>query len=278
MNGTTITNTKEKITNEAIEKSNVKLIRKGTTLLSFKLSIGKTAIAGADLYTNEAIAALIPISKNKITDAYLFHLFTSKLIEKAVNEMSQLPGIGKRTALRLVLHLLKQPKDQTGFLSQALVAMREDIKYCSSCHNISDSERCEICANQSRNHQIICIVEDIRDVMAIENTGQFRGIYHVLGGKISPIDGVGPSQLNITTLVEKVKSGSVNEVIFALSSTMEGDTTNFYIYKQIADIEIIISTIARGISVGDELEYADEVTLGRSILQRVPFEKSFKNN
>lgn len=204
--------------------------------------------------------------------------FSSKLIEKAVNEMSQLPGIGKRTALRLVLHLLKQPKEQTGFLSQALIAMREDIKYCSSCHNISDSMMCEICANKTRNHQIICIVEDIRDVMAIENTGQFRGIYHVLGGKISPIDGVGPSQLNITTLVEKVKSGSVNEIIFALSSTMEGDTTNFYIYKQIADCEIIISTIARGISVGDELEYADEVTLGRSILQRVPFEKFFKNN
>ena len=204
--------------------------------------------------------------------------FSSKLIEKAVNEMSQLPGIGKRTALRLVLHLLKQPKEQTGFLSQALVAMREDIKYCESCHNISDSTMCEICANKNRNHQIVCIVEDIRDVMAIENTGQFRGIYHVLGGKISPIDGVGPSQLNISSLVEKVKSGVVNEIIFALSSTMEGDTTNFYIYKQINDCEIIISTIARGISVGDELEYADEVTLGRSILHRVPFEKSFKNN
>ena len=204
--------------------------------------------------------------------------FSSKLIEKAVNEMSQLPGIGKRTALRLVLHLLKQPKEQTGFLSQALVSMREDIKYCASCHNISDSAMCEICANKNRNHQIVCIVEDIRDVMAIENTGQFRGIYHVLGGKISPIDGVGPSQLNIISLVEKVKSGVVNEIIFALSSTMEGDTTNFYIYKQIADCEIIISTIARGISVGDELEYADEVTLGRSILHRVPFEKSFKNN
>ena len=204
--------------------------------------------------------------------------FSSKLIEKAVNEMSQLPGIGKRTALRLVLHLLKQPKEQTGFLSQALVSMREDIKYCASCHNISDSAMCEICANKNRNHQIVCIVEDIRDVMAIENTGQFRGVYHVLGGKISPIDGVGPSQLNISSLVEKVKSGAVNEIIFALSSTMEGDTTNFYIYKQITDCEIIISTIARGISVGDELEYADEVTLGRSILHRVPFEKSFKNN
>ncbi len=219
----------------------------------------------------------IPNVRDKLTTFAVME-FSSKLIEKAVSEMSQLPGIGKRTALRLVLHLLKQPKEQTGFLSQALLAMREDIKYCSSCHNISDSPLCEICANQSRNHQIICIVEDIRDVMAIENTGQFRGIYHVLGGKISPIDGVGPSQLNITTLVEKVKSGSVNEIIFALSSTMEGDTTNFYIYKQIADCEIIISTIARGISVGDELEYADEVTLGRSILQRVPFEKSFKNN
>ncbi|NGY37383.1 recombination protein RecR [Flavobacterium sp. XN-5] len=204
--------------------------------------------------------------------------FSSKLIEKAVNEISQLPGIGKRTALRLVLHLLKQPKEQTGFLAQALLNMREDIKYCTNCHNISDSEICEICANKSRNHQIVCVVEDIRDVMAIENTGQFRGVYHVLGGKISPIDGVGPSQLRISTLVEKVKAGSVNEVIFALSSTMEGDTTNFYIYKQIADADIVISTIARGIAVGDELEYADEVTLGRSILQRVPFEKSFKNN
>ena len=209
---------------------------------------------------------------------FAFMEFSSKLIEKAVNEMSQLPGIGKRTALRLVLHLLKQPKEQTDFLAQALVNMREDIKYCNSCHNISDSALCEICANKSRNHQIICVVEDIRDVMAIENTGQFRGIYHVLGGKISPIDGVGPSQLNIATLVEKIKSEKVIEIIFALSSTMEGDTTNFYIYKQIADCDITISTIARGISVGDELEYTDEVTLGRSILQRVPFEKSFKNN
>jgi recombination protein RecR len=204
--------------------------------------------------------------------------FSSKLIEKAVNEIAQLPGIGKRSALRLVLHLLKQPKEQTGFLAQALVNMREDIKYCTNCHNISDSTICEICANKNRNHQVVCVVEDIRDVMAIENTGQYRGVYHVLGGKISPIDGVGPSQLKIGTLVEKVKAGSLNEVIFALSSTMEGDTTNFYIYKQIADTAIVISTIARGIAVGDELEYADEVTLGRSILQRVPFEKSFKNN
>jgi recombination protein RecR len=173
---------------------------------------------------------------------------------------------------------LKQPKEKTAFLSQAISAMREDVKFCLSCHNISDTDICEICANTKRNHQIICVVEDIRDVMAIENTGQFRGIYHVLGGKISPIDGVGPGQLNITTLIEKVKSGNVLEIIFALSSTMEGDTTNFYIYKQIQDLGVITSTIARGISVGDELEYADEVTLGRSILQRVPFEKSLKNN
>jgi recombination protein RecR len=200
--------------------------------------------------------------------------FSSKLLEKAVNEMAQLPGIGKRTALRLVLHLLKQPLEQTQFLSQALTTMREEIKFCKSCHNISDVEVCEICNNSARNHKIICIVEDVRDVMAIENTNQFKGIYHVLGGKISPIDGVGPSQLNINSLVEKVKLGQIEELIFALSSTMEGDTTNFYIYKQIKDFEIKTSTIARGIAVGDELEYADEVTLGRSILHRVPFELS----
>lgn len=204
--------------------------------------------------------------------------FSSKLLENAVNEMSQLPGIGKRTALRLVLHLLKQPKEQTEFLVNALQKMREDIKFCQSCHNISDVDVCEICANPSRNHQVICVVEDIRDVMAIENTGQFRGIYHVLGGKISPIDGIGPSQLNISSLVEKVKLGNVQEIIFALSSTMEGDTTNFYIYKQIKDTGVITSSIARGISVGDELEYADEVTLGRSIINRIPFENSIKNN
>ena len=203
--------------------------------------------------------------------------FSSKLLEKAVNEMAQLPGIGKRTALRLVLHLLKQPVEQTQYLAQALTTMREEIKFCATCHNISDVEICEICANTSRNRKIICVVEDIRDVMAIENTGQFRGIYHVLGGKISPIDGVGPTQLNIVSLVEKVKLGTIDEMIFALSSTMEGDTTNFYIYKQIKDFEIKTSTIARGIAVGDELEYADEVTLGRSILNRVPFENAMKN-
>lgn len=204
--------------------------------------------------------------------------FSSKLLEAAVNEMAQLPGIGKRTALRLVLHLLKQPKEQTVFLSKALTTFREEIKYCESCHTISDVALCEICSNTKRNHQLICVVEDVRDVMAIENTGQYRGIYHVLGGKISPMDGIGPSQLKINSLVEKVNSGKVEEILFALSSTMEGDTTNFYIYKQIKDSNVVTSTIARGIAVGDELEYADEVTLGRSILQRIPFENTFKNN
>lgn len=203
--------------------------------------------------------------------------FSSKLLENAVNEMSQLPGIGKRTALRLVLHLLKQPKEQTGYLATALQSFRNDIKLCKSCHNISDVELCEICKNPKRNPEIICVVEDIRDVMAIENTAQFKGFYHVLGGKISPIEGVGPHNLTIESLVEKVKDGNVKEIIFALSSTMEGDTTNFYIYRQLQGFDVNLSTIARGISVGDELEYTDEVTLGRSIINRVPFENSLKN-
>jgi len=202
--------------------------------------------------------------------------FSSKLLENAVNEMSQLPGIGKRTALRLVLHMLRQPKEQTTALSQALLTMRNTIKFCKSCHNISDVALCEICANPNRNEKLICVVEDIRDVMAIENTSSFKGLYHVLGGKISPIDGIGPHDLNIVSLVDKVKSGAVDEIIFALSSTMEGDTTNFYIFKQIQDYSVTTSTIARGISVGDELEYTDEITLGRSIVNRVPFESSLK--
>jgi len=202
--------------------------------------------------------------------------FSSKLLERAVNEMSQLPGIGKRTALRLVLHLLRQPKEQTQVLSQALTNMRNDIKFCKSCNNISDVDVCEICSNPKRNHNIICIVEDVRDVMTIENTSSFKGLYHVLGGKISPMDGIGPHDLNIESLVNKVKQGTVKELIFALSSTMEGDTTNFYIFKQIQDYNIITSTIARGISVGDELEYADEITLGRSIVNRIPFETTLK--
>lgn len=202
--------------------------------------------------------------------------FSSKLLERAVSEMSQLPGIGKRTALRLVLHLLKQPKEQTIALSQALESMRNEIKFCKSCHNISDVEVCEICSNPNRSEEIVCVVEDIRDVMAIENTSSFKGLYHVLGGKISPMDGVGPHDLKIESLVKKVKEGNIKELIFALSSTMEGDTTNFYIFKQIQDFNVTISTIARGISVGDELEYADEITLGRSILNRIPFETTLK--
>lgn len=204
--------------------------------------------------------------------------FSSKLLENAVDEMSQLPGIGKRTALRLVLHLLKQPKEQTQRLTGALVKMQENINFCANCHNISDNKLCEICANPNRDDQLVCVVEDIRDVMAIENTSQYRGHYHVLGGKISPMDGVGPGDLNIPSLVEKVKSGKVKEIIFALSSTMEGDTTNFYIYRQIESYNIVTTTIARGISVGDELEYADEVTLGRSIMHRIPFETSLKSS
>jgi recombination protein RecR len=202
--------------------------------------------------------------------------FSSKLLENAVYEMSQLPGIGKRTALRLVLHLMRQHSDQTKKLSFALQQMRSEIKHCSSCHNISDVAICEICANPNRNERIICVVEDIRDVMAIESTNQFKGLYHVLGGKISPIDGIGPSELNIDSLVQKVLDGKVDELIFALSSTMEGDTTNFYILRKIEATNVKVSTIARGISVGDELEYADEVTLGRSILHRIPFEQSIK--
>lgn len=203
--------------------------------------------------------------------------FSSKLLQNAVNEMAQLPGIGKRTALRLVLHLMRQPNDQTKHLTDALTKMRNEIKFCKSCHNISDVDVCEICANPHRDKDIICVVEDIRDVMAIEGTSSFRGLYHVLGGKISPMDGIGPHDLNIASLAEKVKQGDIKELIFALSSTMEGDTTNFYIYRQIQDYNVITSTIARGISVGDELEYADEITLGRSITNRIPFEISLKS-
>ncbi len=202
--------------------------------------------------------------------------FSSKLLENAVYEISQLPGIGKRTALRLVLHLLKQPTEQTSRLAGALESLRNQIKFCSSCHNISDLTICEICANPKRDKSVVCVVEDIRDVMAIENTSQFRGLYHVLGGKISPMEGIGPQNLTIDSLVNRVRQGDIKELIFALSSTMEGDTTNFYIYKKLDGLPVVTSTIARGVAVGDELEYADEVTLGRSILNRIPFENSLK--
>ena len=202
--------------------------------------------------------------------------FSSKLLENAVDEMSQLPGIGKRTALRLVLFLLNQPNSQTVKLSKSLVDLVEGVILCKNCHNISDLEVCEICTNNKRDKSVVCVVEDIRDVMAIESTGQFNGIYHVLGGKISPIEGIGPNQLNINSLIEKIRSKNVSELIFALSATMEGDTTNFYIFRQIKDVDVKITTIARGVSVGNELEYTDEVTLGRSILKRIPFENSLK--
>jgi len=202
--------------------------------------------------------------------------FASKLLENAVYEISQLPGIGKKTALRLALHLLRQPITQTNNLSTALLKLTGEIEYCNNCHNISDSDLCEICSNSHRDHSLVCVVEDIRDVMAIENTSQFKGIYHVLGGIISPMDGIGPQNLTIDSLIKKSKNGTIKEIIFALSSTIEGDTTNFYIYKQIKNLDISTSTIARGISIGDELQYADEITLGRSIINRIPYEKTLK--
>lgn len=200
--------------------------------------------------------------------------FSSKILEEAVEQVSQLPGIGKRTALRLVLHLMRQPHDQTDALVQSLSHMRHDLKFCNTCHNVSDTDTCQICSNQHRDHSLVCVVEDIRDVMAIENTSQYRGLYHVLGGKISPMDGIGPQDLTISSLITRIKNDAITEIIFALSPTIEGDTTNFYIFKQLQDFPINTSTIARGISVGDELEFADEVTLGRSILHRVPYENS----
>lgn len=200
--------------------------------------------------------------------------FSSKLLAQAVDEMAQLPGIGKRTALRMVLHLLKQPKEQTLAMVRALENFRTQVIFCEQCHNLSDVALCEICASPKRDSTQLCVVEDIRDVMAIENTGQYQGKYHVLNGIISPIDGIGPQDLTIHSLLEKVKTGNIKEVIFALSATMEGDTTIFYINKQLQDYPVAVSTIARGIPVGDDLEYTDEVTLGRSILKRVPYADS----
>lgn len=204
--------------------------------------------------------------------------FSSKLLEEAVDQISLLPGIGKRTALRLTLHLLKQEKEHTKRLAEALMDLTEKIQYCGSCHTLSDSEICEICSNPSRHNGQICVVEDLRDVMAIENTAQFQGLYHVLGGRISPLEGIGPQDLKIPSLIEKVRQGEVKEVILALSATLEGDTTNFYIYRQLEGMEVQLTTIARGVPIGDELQYADEVTLGRSILQRIPFEEALKSS
>ena len=197
--------------------------------------------------------------------------FSSKYIERAVNEFSQLPGVGKKTALLFVLHLLKKETQEVNQFAESLQLLKSEIKYCSNCYNISDKEICDICSNPSRDEKLICVVQDIRDVMAIENTGLYRGQYHVLGGIISPMDGVSPSQLTIEPLVTKIAEKQVQEIIMALPATMEGETTNFYIYKKIAQFQLKVSTIARGIAVGDELEYADEVTLGRSIQFRVPY-------
>ena len=200
--------------------------------------------------------------------------FSSKLIEDAVNEFASLPGVGKKTALRFVLHLLKKNTAEVEKFGSAFIKLRNELRYCNKCHNISDSELCAICASANRDHSLVCVVEDVRDVMAIENTQQYKGVYHVLGGIISPMDGIGPSDLNIESLAEKVKRGEIKEVMMALSTTMEGDTTNFYIYKRLKDQPVSITTIARGVSIGDELEYADEITLGRSIVNRMPYENS----
>ncbi len=200
--------------------------------------------------------------------------FPSRLIEHAVNEFAKLPGVGRKTALRFVLHLLKQDETEVAGFSDAIVKLKRDLRYCKNCHNISDSGLCNICSSSKRDHSMVCVVEDIRDVMAIENTQQYNGIYHILGGIISPMDGIGPNELNIETLVDKVRQNEIKEVIMALSTTMEGDTTNYYIYKKLSAHAVTISTIARGISIGDELEFADEVTLGRSIINRTLYEKN----
>jgi len=198
--------------------------------------------------------------------------YSSKLVENAVNELAKLPGIGRKTALRLALHLLKQEKAEVELLGTSIIKMRADAIFCKVCHNISDNEICTICNNQKRNRSVICVVEDIRDVMAIENTSQFNGLYHVLGGIISPLDGIGPNDLTINKLADRLKGKEVVEIILALSATIEGDTTNFYLYKRLKEFDILFTTIARGVSVGDELEYTDEITLGRSIINRQPFE------
>jgi recombination protein RecR len=197
--------------------------------------------------------------------------YPSTLLERAVKEFSKLPGIGRKTATRLVLHLLRKKEEEVEAFSSAMLTLKREAKYCRECHSISDTEICPICANPLRDHSIICVVENIQDVMAVENTMQYRGVYHVLGGVISPMDGVSPSDLHIADLVERVEKGEVKEIILALSSTMEGDTTNFYIYRKLQQHNVKLSVIARGISIGDELEYTDEVTLGSSIVNRRPF-------
>jgi recombination protein RecR len=200
--------------------------------------------------------------------------YPSKLLEEAVNEFARLPGIGRKTALRLVLHILRQPVNEANRFGHAVISLRNGINYCADCNNICESVLCNICANPKRDKSLICVVEDIRDVMAIENTGQYNGIYHVIGGIISPMDGIGPNQLKLENLPSRIENNQVKEIIMALSTTMEGDTTVFYISKKIKHLPVLISTIARGIAIGGELEYADEITLGRSIVNRMPYEQT----
>lgn len=203
--------------------------------------------------------------------------YSSKLLEQCVNELAKLPGIGKKTALRLSLHLLQQDRINVESLSHALVNMKHNIRFCDTCGNLSDEELCQICNNPKRDQSTVCVVSDIRDILAIEKTAQFHGVYHVLNGIISPIDGIGPNDLNINSLIDRISAGVIKELIFALSSTIEGDTTSFYIFKKISSYGLSVSTIARGIAVGDELEYADEVTLGRSIMNRMPYQTGLDN-
>lgn len=200
--------------------------------------------------------------------------FSSRLLENAVAELSRLPGIGRKTALRLALHLLRQDEPVAVSLGQAVIDLRRNIRYCRECHNISEHEVCPICSAPLRDHSTVCVVENVKDVMIFENTGQFKGVYHVLGGLISPVDGVGPSQLEIASLVERVRSGGVSEVILALSATMDGDTTNYYIYRKLMPLGVKVTQLARGVAVGNEIEYTDEITLGRSLLYRTPFSES----
>ena len=202
--------------------------------------------------------------------------FPSVLLENAVNEFAKLPGIGKKTALRLALYTLKRTPEEIALLGEAIVNLRNRVSYCGICHNICDEKICNICNDSNRDTTLICVVENIKEVMAIENTGQFHGVYHVLGGIISPMEGIGPNDLQIPDLIRRAQSGNVSEIILALSTTMEGDTTNFYIYRKLAGLNIKVSLIARGVSIGDEIEYADEITLGRSILNRTNFNDSFK--
>jgi len=200
----------------------------------------------------------------------------SRAFETAVNELAKLPGIGRKTALRLALYILKSRKEDAEAFGSAIIRMHQDIRFCKECGNISDDELCSICESPKREKSLVCVVEDIRDVIAIENTGQFNGVYHVLGGIISPMEGIGPNDLNISKLIEKVEAGRITEIILALPTTIEGDTTNFYVYKKLHGTNITVTTIARGVSVGDELEHTDEVTLGRSIVNRTPYENTIR--